>query len=77
VGIDPVHFGVMVVISVGIGLVTPPVGLCLYVASDIAEVRITEASRALIPFVAVLIALALLFVFIPPLITAIPEWLMG
>lgn len=77
VGIDPVHFGVMVVISVGIGLVTPPVGLCLYVASDIAGVRITETSRALVPFVAVMIGLALLFIFIPRLITAIPELLMG
>lgn len=76
VGIDPVHFGVMVVISVGIGLVTPPVGLCLYVASDIAEVRITETSKALIPFVAAMIVLALLFVFFPRLITAIPELLM-
>ncbi|MFC1713202.1 TRAP transporter large permease [Candidatus Poribacteria bacterium] len=77
VGIDPIHFGVMVVVSIGIGLVTPPVGLCLFVASDIAETGIAEASRAVFPFVAAMIALSCLFIVFQEFITVIPRLLMG
>ena len=77
VGLDPIYFGVMVVITIGIGLVTPPVGLCLYVASDIAEVRISKASKALIPFIGTIIFLLLIFLFIPELITFLPELILG
>ena len=77
VGLDPIYFGVMVVITIGIGLVTPPVGLCLYVASDIAEVRISKASKALIPFIGTIIFLLLIFLFKPELITFLPELILG
>ena len=77
VGIDPIYFGVMVVISVGVGLVTPPVGLCLYVAADIAKVGIPEASKALIPFIITIVILLILFLFTPFLITYIPELILG
>ena len=77
VRIDPIYFGVMVVISVGVGLVTPPVGLCLYVAADIAKVGIPEASKALIPFILTIVILLILFLFTPFLITYIPELILG
>lgn len=73
VGIDPIFFGVMVVICLGVGMVTPPVGLCLYVASDISEVSVPTTTKALLPFIgAVLGIVVLLFVF-PQLITFIPN----
>lgn len=77
VGIDPIYFGVMVVISVGVGLVTPPVGLCLYVAADIAKVNIPEASKSLIPFIVTIIILLIVLLFTPVLITYIPELILG
>lgn len=77
VGIDPVHFGVIVVVSIGVGLVTPPVGLCLFVAADVAGVDIALASRAAVPFLAVMALLLGLFILMPGLITAVPGWIMG
>jgi C4-dicarboxylate transporter DctM subunit len=77
VGIDPIHFGVVVVVSIGIGLVTPPVGLCLFVASDIADVDMGATTRAAVPFLAAMIALLLLLVFVPRLVTGLPELIMG
>jgi C4-dicarboxylate transporter DctM subunit len=76
VGIDPVHFGIIVVLSIGVGLVTPPVGLCLFVAADIAEASIAEAMRALIPFLAAMVGLTVLFTFVPTLVTILPTLLM-
>ena len=77
VGIDPIYFGVMVVISIGIGLVTPPVGLCLYVAADIAEVSIPKASKALIPYIVTVMLFLVILLFLPGVITAIPRWILG
>ena len=64
-GIDPVHFGVVLVFGLVIGLITPPVGLCLFIGSSIARVPVHTLSRALIPFLAVLIVVYLFFVFVP------------
>ncbi|GAB3051056.1 TRAP transporter large permease [Sediminivirga luteola] len=73
VGIDPVHFGVIMVVNLAVGLVTPPVGLNLFVASDIARVNLMTLSKAVVPFLGVL---ALNIV----LVTALPQlslWLPG
>ena len=64
VGADPVLFCVLVVVCVGIGLVTPPVGVCLYIACDLMKIGIIPASKALIPFLIVsLLCLGLMIVF--------------
>lgn len=76
VGIDPVVFGVLVVISIGVGLVTPPVGLCLYVSSDIAKVTLAKAAKTLVPFLIVMIAILFFFIFCPQFITFIPNLIM-
>jgi C4-dicarboxylate transporter DctM subunit len=77
VGIDPVYFGVMVVISIGIGLVTPPVGLCLYIAADIAQIRIHQATRALLPFIFTVVAILGILLLLPGLITFVPSAILG
>ena len=64
-GINTVHFGVVLVFGLVIGLITPPVGLCLFIGSSIARVPVHTLSRALIPFLVVLIAVYLFFVFVP------------
>jgi tripartite ATP-independent transporter DctM subunit len=75
VGIDSTYFGIMVVVSIGIGLVTPPVGLCLYVSADIGQAGIAEVSRALIPFILTVFSILVLLLFLPGLITTIPQWI--
>lgn len=76
-GIDPTFFGVMIVICIGVGMVTPPVGLCLYVAADISGVSIPKASKALIPFIFIVIAVGVLIFIFPGIITYVPNLLLA
>ena len=64
-GFDVVHFGVVVVFGLVIGLITPPVGLCLFIGSSIGKVPIHVLSRALLPYIGLLIVLFLIFAFFP------------
>lgn len=73
VGMDPVHFGVMMVLNLMIGLSTPPVGVCLFVASSIGKVSIGRASVALLPFLGVSLLVLLLVSFIPQLTLFLPS----
>ena len=75
-GIDPVHFGVILVLNLMIGLVTPPVGLCLYVVAGIAKLSITEISREIWPYVLALIGVLMLITYVPALSLWLPH-LMG
>lgn len=75
IGIDPVHFGVMLVLNLMIGLVTPPVGLCLYVVAGIAKISIAEITREILPYVAALIFVLLLVTYVPAITLALPELL--
>ena len=65
-GIDPIHFGILIAANVGLGMITPPVGICLFVACGISEVQIGKVVKPLIPF------LILLFVSLV-IITAFPQ----
>ncbi len=49
-GIDPVHFGILVIFNLMIGLITPPLGLCLFVAEGVAQVGMARLTRAIMPF---------------------------
>ncbi|MBN9437750.1 TRAP transporter large permease [Bosea sp. (in: a-proteobacteria)] len=71
IGVDPVHFGVILVLNIMIGLVTPPVGLCLYVVAGIAKISIAEITREIWPYVLALIAVLMLITYVP----AISLWL--
>jgi C4-dicarboxylate transporter, DctM subunit len=74
-GIDPVHFGIVMVTNLGVGFVTPPVGMTLYVATAIAGIRIDQVVRPLLPFVAVMIAALLSITYWPDMILVIPKLL--
>ena len=76
-GVDTTHFGVVVVVAIGIGLVTPPVGLCLFVSSDIAGCEVLHACRESLPFILAMIGVELLIIFVPGLSTLLPKMLMG
>ncbi|MDQ0205670.1 tripartite ATP-independent transporter DctM subunit [Alkalicoccobacillus murimartini] len=73
VGMDPVHFGVVMVLTLMIGLSTPPVGVCLFVASSFAKVPIGKTVKELIPYFAVAIFVLLLVSYIPQLSLFLPS----
>lgn len=72
-GGDLVYFGVLLVFALSIGQITPPVGLCMFVACNIAGVSLESLSRQIVPFIIVLLATLLLLNLIPPLVTYIPN----
>ena len=72
-GIDAVHLGCIMVMNMAIGLVTPPVGVNLYVGCGIADVSLKDISKAVLPFVAVSILTLLLVTYIPQISMAIPN----
>ncbi|BCH35182.1 dehydroascorbate transporter [Mesorhizobium sp. L-8-10] len=76
-GIDPVYFGLMFVINTSIGLITPPVGTVLNVVCGVGKVPLEKAVAGVLPFIAVYVALLLLFVLVPELITVPMGWLIG
>ncbi len=76
-GIDPVFFGVIMVMSVVIGSVTPPVGILTYISCSIGGITISQALRGLLPFCAVLIAVLLICTIFPAIIMTVPTLIGG
>ena len=74
-GIDPVHFGIVMVTNLGVGFVTPPVGSCLFVASAIGETTIDEVFKPLLPFLAVMVVALILITYWPGMTLFIPRLL--
>lgn len=75
IGIDPVHLGMIVVLNVVIGLVTPPVGMCLFVTSAVARLRIEEVSKAALPMIGLCLLVLLLVTYVPALSLWLPSLL--
>jgi C4-dicarboxylate transporter DctM subunit len=76
VGVDPVHFGIIMVVNLAIGLFTPPVGVCLFISCGIAGISITDVIKAFIPFFLVMLAILLLITFVPQVSLFLPSILM-
>ena len=76
-GLDLVHFGVMIVLNLMIGQVTPPFGVCLFVISDVNKLRLERLYKAVLPFLIPLILTLLLCTYIPGIVTALPYALLG
>ena len=75
-GIDLVHFGVVVVINLMIGLVTPPVGILTYLSASIAEARLENVMKESIPFLLALLIVLIMCTYWPALVMWLPELLM-
>ncbi len=73
-GIHPLHFGVVVVMNLMIGLITPPLGLCLFVCCSVAKVDFTKLVRAATPFILVEIVVLFIVTYIPPLVLFVPHF---
>jgi len=72
-GVDPVHFGVVAVVNIMIGLITPPYGLLLFMMVKIADVPLKDLVRDIVPFLAVMIAALALITFVPELVLFLPR----
>lgn len=73
--IDPVHFGIITVMSLAVGLITPPVGVCLFVACGISKLSILEASKAIMPYIIAILAIILLIIFFPKVALWLPDFI--
>ncbi len=76
-GIDPVHFGIIVIVNIELGLVTPPIGLNLFVATGVSGESVLEVFRGALPWMAVTVAVLLLVTFVPELSLWLPQWFFG
>lgn len=77
VGIDPIHFGVIMVLNLGIGLITPPVGGTLFVGSAVSGVPIERLTKTLLPFFAVMLVALLIVTFCPSFVMWLPNMIYG
>jgi len=71
-GVDPVHFGIILIANMGIGLFLPPVGLGLFIACSIGKVTVSEVARPLLPYLTVNLATVLIITYWPWLTMALP-----
>ena len=76
-GIDPVHLGIIVILNLMLGLLTPPVGMVLFVLARVSKVPFEQCVRATLPFLAPLLAVLLLLSFVPGLVLWLPNLLYG
>jgi C4-dicarboxylate transporter DctM subunit len=76
-GIDPVHFGLVTVFNLGIGQITPPFGVCLFVSSGISGISLEKITRAIWPFFVLAAALIILYTYVPALSLWLPAFLKG
>lgn len=77
VGIDPTHLGLVMVLNLMIGLLTPPVGMCLFTVSRVAKIPLEKMIRAVLPFYIPLLACLLLITFCPSIALFLPRMLAG
>lgn len=75
-GLDPVHFGVVMVLNLGIGLITPPVGGTLFVGSAVSGVPIEKLVKTLLPFFAVMITVLIIITYVPSIVMFLPDLIM-
>ena len=75
-GVDLVHFGLVMVFNLMLGLLTPPVGILLYICAAFAEIRIEDEVKAVLPFLAMGLVVLLLITLFPPLVLWLPDLLL-
>ena len=76
-GVDPVHLGMVVIFNLMIGLLTPPMGLALFLVADIAKVRMQDVLREMLPFYVPLVVTLLLITFVPAITLWLPRLAVG
>lgn len=74
-GIDPIHLGILMVVNMQIGLVTPPVGLNLFVTAGVAKMSVEQVIRAALPWLLVLLVVLAIITYLPIVTLMVPNWL--
>ena len=74
-GIDPIHLGIIMVVNMEIGLITPPVGLNLFVTSAVTGMPLGATIRAALPWLMILLVFLIIVTYIPAVSLALPNWL--
>ena len=75
IGMDPLHFAIVMVVNLNIGLATPPLGVCLFVAAPIAKIKLEKLSRAITPFLLVEIVVLFILTYVEDLALFVPRLL--
>jgi TRAP-type C4-dicarboxylate transport system permease large subunit len=76
-GVDPIHFGIIMMLTLGLGLVTPPVGVTLFIGSAISGEKIGALAKSMIPFYLLFLIAILIITFVPAVSMFLPDLLMG
>ena len=76
-GIDPIHLGIMMVVNMEIGMITPPVGLNLFVTAGVAKMSMMQVVKAALPWVGVMFLFLIIVTYVPWVSTWLPTMLMG
>ena len=74
-GIDPIHLGIIMVLNMQIGLVTPPVGLNLFVTAGVANMSMEDVIQASLPWLMILLSFLIIITYIPGISLIVPRWL--
>jgi len=77
IGVDPVHFGVIMMLNLGMGLLTPPVGSTLFVGCAIGRISIEELSKIMIPFYGAMFIVLMIITYIPFVVMTLPRLMLG
>ena len=76
-GVDPVHFGIIMILNLMIGLLTPPVGMVLYVLSKVSSVPFERICKATVPFIIMFYIILQFITYVPQITLALPTWMYG
>ena len=76
-GIDPIHLGIIMVVNMEIGMVTPPVGLNLFVTSGVTGMNLVQVTKAALPWLMVLLVFLVIITYVPAISLALPDMLFG
>jgi tripartite ATP-independent transporter DctM subunit len=77
IGMDPIQFGIVMMLNLSIGLLTPPVGTVLFVGSSIGGIKIEEAAKAMVPFYITMVVVLMLLTFVPAFSMTVPNIMFG
>jgi tripartite ATP-independent transporter DctM subunit len=76
-GVDPVHFGVIMIVALLIGIITPPFGICLFVLSDVAQIPVSSVTKEAAQYLPVMFIVLLVVIFFPEIVLAVPRMIFG
>ena len=73
IGIDPIYFGVLMILALMIGIITPPFGICLFVVSGVAKLPVKDVTKEAIKYIPAMVLVVLVVVFLPQVVTFLPN----